>query len=258
MTGGRFAGGSPHGQVERTSEMRDGCLADEVRAAPPRDPSEIRASANLWDERAEAYRTSERHATGRDLDLVVEWCEPGPSVTVLDVATGGGHVARRLREHGCSVVTSDISPGMHPDLICGAEDLPFADSSFDVVVSRLAAHHFDDVRAAVREMARVTRRLVVIQDLRYEGAEVEKAERLRDPSHVRSYSVEEWLGLLGGAGLEVEAVELLAKRGPLETWLALTGCEGAEAVHVRELVADRIEGVDLRTEHVILKAGKAA
>jgi SAM-dependent methyltransferase len=218
--------------------------------------AEIRASPNLWDGRAEAYRASERHAAGMDLDLVVEWCEAGPGVTALDVATGGGHVARRLREAGCSVVACDISPGMSPDVICRAEDLPFADSSFDVVVSRIAAHHFDDVPAAVREMARVARRLVVIQDLLYESEEVEEAERLRDPSHVRSYALEEWRGFLDGAGLEVEAVELLAKRGPLETWLRLTGCEGTDAVRVCELIVHRIEGEDLRTEHVCLKAVK--
>ena len=52
----------------------------------------------LWDERAQAYRDSKTHAEGADLDLVVEWCAPGPGRKVLDVATGGGHVARRLRE----------------------------------------------------------------------------------------------------------------------------------------------------------------
>jgi len=233
MTGGPFAEGSYH-----------------------RKSTETRASANLWDRRAEAYRASERHAAGMDLDLVIEWCEAGPGVTALDVATGGGHVARRLREAGCSVVTCDSSPGMSPDVICRAEDLPFADSSFDVVVSRIAAHHFDDVRAAVREMARVARRLVVIQDLLYESEEVEEAERLRDPSHIRSYAVEQWRGFLADAGLEVEAVELLAKRGPLETWLALTGCEGTEAARVCELLVHRIEGEELRTEHVCLKAVK--
>ena len=56
------------------------------------------SDATLWNERAEAYRTSPTHASGDDLDLVVAWCEPAEGVTVLDVATGGGHVARRLRE----------------------------------------------------------------------------------------------------------------------------------------------------------------
>ena len=75
--------------------------------------------------------------------------EPGVD-TALDVATGGGHVARRLREAGLQVVTSDPAPGMQPDVICPAEHLPFADGSFDVVACRRAAHHFDDVAGAVR------------------------------------------------------------------------------------------------------------
>ena len=88
---------------------------------------------DVWSERAEAYRRSQTHATGEDLDLVVAWCEPAPGVNVLDVATGGGHVARRLREAGAKVVTVDAAPGMVPDVIAPADHLPFADASFDVV-----------------------------------------------------------------------------------------------------------------------------
>ncbi len=54
--------------------------------------------SDVWSERAEAYRTSSTHATDADLDIVVELCEPRAGMTALDVATGGGHVARRLRE----------------------------------------------------------------------------------------------------------------------------------------------------------------
>ncbi|HEX4525753.1 MAG TPA: hypothetical protein VH108_03340, partial [Gaiellaceae bacterium] len=71
--------------------------------------------SDVWSERAELYRTSAIHSTGDDLDLLVEWCEPGPGVTALDVATGGGHVARRLREAGATVVTVDPAPGMQAD-----------------------------------------------------------------------------------------------------------------------------------------------
>ena len=81
---------------------------------------------DVWNERAEAYRQSETHATGADLDLVVAWCEPAPGVTVLDVATGGGHVARRLREAGAKVVTVDAAPGMEPDVIAPADHLQTA------------------------------------------------------------------------------------------------------------------------------------
>ena len=67
---------------------------------------------DVWSERAEAYRESDAHRQGRDLELFVEWAE---GATALDVATGGGHVARRLREAGLEVVTIDPAPGMQPD-----------------------------------------------------------------------------------------------------------------------------------------------
>ena len=209
-----------------------------------------------WSERAQAYRDSPGHAAGADLDLLVEWCEPGPGVDALDVATGGGHVARRLREAGCRVTTCDPAPGMRPDVICRAEDLPFADDSFDVAATRIAPHHFDDVGAAMREFARVSRRLVVVEDSLYASERVETAERLRDPSHVRNYTEEEWRGFLEGAGLRVEAVEFLEKWHELEPWLARTGCEGEEAERVRELLAERTVNGAWHDTKILLRARK--
>ena len=120
--------------------------------------------------------------------------------------TGGGHVARRLREAGLSVVTSDPAPGMHPDVICAAEALPFADGSFDVVACRTAAHHFADVGRAVREMARVSSDRVLLVDTVDMGDDVEQAEKLRDPSHVRNYSDAEWREIVLEAGLGIDEV----------------------------------------------------
>ncbi len=208
---------------------------------------------NVWDERAEAYRASTLHREGADLDLIVGWCEPGPGVTALDVATGGGHVARRLREAGCTVVTCDASPGMEPDVVCRAESLAFDDSSFDVAVNRIAAHHYEDVRGAVRELARVSRGLVVVQDLAYVDEDVEQAEKIRDASHVRSYSEDEWLGFFADAGLEVELSERFERRAPFDYWLALTDCAGEEAERVGKLLAHRLDGGELRTSHVLFK-----
>jgi SAM-dependent methyltransferase len=208
---------------------------------------------DLWSERAEAYRQSEAHRQGRDLELFADWAA---GKTVLDVATGGGHVAARLREAGCKVVTCDSAPGMSPDVICRAEDLPFADASFGVVTCRVAAHHFEDPAAAVREFARVTDDLVLVADNLYLGDAGEEADRLRDPTHVRNYSEDEWRSFFERAGLEVEAFEREEKQIELEPWLERAGCVGAEAERVRELMADRIAEGRVRVDRGIFKARK--
>ena len=209
---------------------------------------------DVWSERADAYRESEAHRQGRDLDLIVEWAE---GENALDVATGGGHVARRLRETGFQVVTVDPAPGMQPDVVSRAEDLPFADGSFDVVVSRVAPHHFGDIRRAVGEMARVSRNLVLVADNLYLGERVEEAERLRDPTHVRCYSEAEWRELFEAAGLSVEAVVLEEKQVELEPWLERAGCEGEEAARVRELLSARIDDGYLTLDLIIIKGRKS-
>lgn len=212
-----------------------------------------------WSDRAQAYRESETHRAGADLDLVVEWCEPAEGVKALDVATGGGHVARRLREAGCEVVTLDPSPGMQADVLAPAEHIPFDDGAFDVVVTRIAPHHFEDIRAAVGELERVSNRLVVIEDTLYSSERHEQAEKLRDPTHVRNYTEDEWRGFLTEAGLEVEQVECFEKEHPLEDWLARTGCEGAEAERVRELLADRMndDGTAWTDTKIVIRARKS-
>ena len=208
---------------------------------------------DVWSERAEAYRQSEAHRQGRDLELFSEWAA---GKTVLDVATGGGHVAARLREAGCQVVTCDSAPGMKPDVICRAEDLPFADSSFDVVTCRVAAHHFEDPAAAVREFARASGGLVLVADNLNLGEAGEEADRLRDPTHVRNYSEDEWRAFFEGAGLEVDAFEREEKQIEVEPWLERAGCVGDEAERVKQLLADRIADGRVRVDRGIFKAVK--
>jgi SAM-dependent methyltransferase len=212
---------------------------------------------DLWSERARAYRESETHAAGGDLDLVVAWCEPADGVTVLDVATGGGHVARRLREAGAQVVTVDSAPGMEPDVIAPADHLPFADASFDAVTCRIAAHHFPDVLAAVREMARVARNRVVICDNVFVSEVSEEADRLRDPSHVRNYGVAEWRSFFELAGLEVADEAYLVRDTGFEDWLARTETPEADAARVRELLGDRVRAGRLELPTIVLKGTRA-
>ena len=191
-----------------------------------------------WNDRAEAYRSSVTHATDADLDIVVEMCDPHEGVKVLDVATGGGHVARRLRERGAEVVTTDPAPGMQPDV-----DLPRRASA---VRGRLLRRRRVADRAAPlrgrrpgrgrdgprRQQARSCSRT---RSTRHE--EVERAERLRDPSHVRSYTEDEWRGYFEAPASRSSGSRASSSTSTSTTWLARTGCDGEDAERVRELLA---------------------
>ncbi|HVD24363.1 MAG TPA: class I SAM-dependent methyltransferase [Gaiellaceae bacterium] len=211
---------------------------------------------DVWSSRAQTMRESPTHREGPDLDLVVELCEPAPGVDAIDIATGGQHVARRLRDEGARVVTVDPAPGMEPDVISRAESLPFADGSFDVAACRIAAHHFDDVAGAVAEMARVSRDRVVVQDNLFQGEAMEEAEKLRDPSHVCRYSEQEWRSFFERAGLEVDRLEIMSRRMPVDPWLGRADASAEVSARVKELIADMIDDGLVRHDAIILRGRK--
>jgi len=207
-----------------------------------------------WSERAQLYRDSEAHREGDDLDLIVEWSEGAQ--TALDVATGGGHAARRLRAAGLNVVTVDAAPGMRPDVVSRSEDIPFADESFDVVVCRVAAHHFDDVPKAVSEMARVSRARVIVVDNLFLGDGAEQADRVRDPSHVKNWLEGEWRDCFASAGLQVDEARRLEKPIEVEPWLARAGTSEEDAQRVRQLLGDRIQDGWITLDRLVIRGRK--
>jgi demethylmenaquinone methyltransferase/2-methoxy-6-polyprenyl-1,4-benzoquinol methylase len=100
---------------------------------------------------------------------------PAAGDRVLDVATGTGMVAAELLARGgCSVVGLDQSAEMlaaararfaaqpsldaRVELVLGqAEELPFADASFDALTFTYLLRYVEDPRATLRELARVVR-----------------------------------------------------------------------------------------------------
>lgn len=194
---------------------------------------------------ASKYRCSADHVDVEDLDLLFTGLALDPSHRVLDVATGGGHTAVALSGLVRSVVSSDLTPAMLREartlatetradnvtwIAADAEALPFRAESFDRVTCRIAAHHFPDVRAAVAEMTRVTRpggRIGIIDSVVPGEPSLDTylngIEKVRDPSHVRSYRVEEWLEFLAGAGLLLLQSASLWKTHSFPEWVARTG-----------------------------------
>ena len=186
---------------------------------------------------------------------MVEWA--AGARTALDVATGGGHVARRLREAGLEVVDDGLPPpAWSPTSSVRRSDLPFANGSFDVVACRVAAHHFGDVGAAIREMARVAADRVLLVDNLFMSDDAEEADRVRDASHVRNYTEAEWRGFFEAAGLRVDEVRHFDKPIELAPWLERAGCTGEEAERVRSLLADRIDGDWIRLDRIALRGAR--
>jgi ubiquinone/menaquinone biosynthesis C-methylase UbiE len=194
---------------------------------------------------ASKYRCSADHTDLEDLDLLFTGLALVPAHRVLDVATGGGHTAAALSERSGRVVASDLTPSMLREArllaaerradnvlfaAADAEALPFRDAAFDRVTCRIAPHHFPDVRCALSEMVRVTRpggRIGIIDSVvpceLSLDAFLNGVEKVRDPSHVRSYRVEEWLEFLGEAGLLLLQAASLWKTHAFPEWVARTG-----------------------------------
>jgi ubiquinone/menaquinone biosynthesis C-methylase UbiE len=187
----------------------------------------------------DAYVKSTGHATGNDLDRMLALAELTPTDTLLDIATGGGHVARVLGPHAGKVVASDLTPEMLDHaipylqeqgltdverLVADAQDLPLADASIDIVTCRIAPHHFPDPGAFVAEVARVLKpggRFLLVDSTVPDGQAGEVFnvyESIRDPSHIRSLTEAEWVTLLERNGFRIEAVEPFRKRHEFEDW----------------------------------------
>jgi len=195
---------------------------------------------------ASSYVTSQTHAKGYELERLVEIVRPQPNWQVLDVATGGGHTALKFAPYVSHVTATDITPRMLEMAeahITGqgienvsfepadAEDLPFANASFDLVTCRIAPHHFPDASRFLREGARVlkTGGLLLVQDLALPEDEdaaryIDAFERLRDPSHSRGFSESEWTAMYQSAGLDVEHTEQILKVHALLPWAERQGC----------------------------------
>ena len=212
------------------------------------------SSATRWEKAAEAYATGE-HKSGRELQLVVDFAAPTGTERVLDIGTGAGHTALALAPRVFNVVLTDPAEAMlaaarrlfqtaglwNAQFVrAGAEQLPFPKASFDIVTTRLAAHHFDDVALVMREVARVLRAggiFIFIDTIASEDPESaayqDEVELLRDPTHRRIYTEREWIAFCEQTGLRIEKQEVVRKAHDFEPWLERGGEDAPTQQRVR-------------------------
>lgn len=197
-----------------------------------------RRTADSFGENADSYFESPAHSSGEDLEILRDWVSEKNPDRVLDIATGAGHTAGKVNEgtgNNAFVCATDISPEMVrtavsrygvEGVVADAEELPFAASSFDAVTCRIAAHHFPNPRAFIDEVRRVLSPDGVFafeDNVAPDDEELDEylneVERLRDPTHVRSYTVGEWKRWFEDAGFDVRESRIVKKSLDYDTWI---------------------------------------
>ncbi len=195
---------------------------------------------------ADYYLSSQVHSQGADLERIVALARETPSLRALDLGCGAGHVSYALARGGAArVVAYDPAAAMlrlvaeealrraHTaieTIVGAAEELPFEDACFDLVVTRYSAHHWENVPRALDECARVTAsggKLIVIDVVAPEvpllDTSLQVVEFLRDASHVRNYRLSEWRDMLQRAGFAAPSTRSWKTAIDFSTWIARIG-----------------------------------
>lgn len=177
-------------------------------------------------------------------EKAIERMQLNGSERVLEVAAGTCAFGRMIAPHVEKITELDVTNAMlsvgqkenekahihNAEYVIGtAEKLPFENGSFDIVVSRLAFHHFVNADTVFKEMCRVvkSRGKIVIADMIARQEPYRKTadnyERLRDPSHAYCLTENEFLTLAGKYGLSVLHNSVTEIPMNLNAWLNLTG-----------------------------------
>jgi ubiquinone/menaquinone biosynthesis C-methylase UbiE len=213
------------------------------------------------------------HSTAESLDALIELSQVRPTDDVLDLACGPGIVTCALAPRVKSIRGQDLVPAMlvqarnrASELGLGnvgwdagdASALPYADESFDVVVTRFSFHHLLEPLATLREMRRVCKRggRIVVADVSptpETNAAYDAFERIRDPSHAHALNEPEFIGLFAALALPIVAQARHGLAMPLDTVLAASfpdpgGAERLRALFQADLGHNRL-GVNAREEN---------
>ena len=185
------------------------------------------SSSERFDTLARNYAVSEVHVSSPTRDRLHE-IVPQPE-SVCDVASGAGHTGLGFAGIARRIVAVDPAPNMLAEVrrlagergVSGvetvaafAESIPLPDQSFDLVVCRVAAHHFNDVGLAMSEMTRLAQPGGYVAIIDMEGDEDpaidalnHDIEVLHDPTHVRSYAASQWRAFFEANDLDLEICE---------------------------------------------------
>jgi ubiquinone/menaquinone biosynthesis C-methylase UbiE len=212
---------------------------------------------------ATPFSTANTITDANALRMIVSAALPKPGDTVLDVACGGGIIVCAFAPEVKHATGIDMTPAMLDRAQQLAAEkgianvswdqgdvgsLPYANGTFDIVVTRFSMHHFLDPIGVLREMVRVCApggRVVVVDmyasDDPTKATEWNRLEKLRDPSHVRCLTLPELKGLFGTAGLSEPQASFYELRDEVRNLLRRSFPNPGDDVKIIEMFATSAE-----------------
>lgn len=197
------------------------------------------------------------------IDYVISELKPKRCDNVLEAAAGTGICARRLAHFVKNVTCVDLTPAMlsvakkkaekekldNISFVLGdINELPFLDKSFDIVLSRLAFHHFCDTGRAFSQMARVLKKggkfafIDMVADDKKQRSTRDNIEKMRDLSHVKNLSREEALELFYDNHITVDKINTIGIKKRLDDWLDFTNTSHKAKEQITALFKDDLDG----------------
>ena len=221
------------------------------------------------------YTRASFHTSAERLQEVLELARPQPGDLALDVATGTGNTAFALAPYVRRVIGLDVTRAMvdegrrvaadrgiaNVDWVLGdAQRLPFPDDVFDIYVVRAAPHHFSDVDAFMHEALRVLKpgRDAAFIDCAPPSPAREllhDIEVRRDPSHVLSLTIDEWVQKLTHAGFRVASADVRELDWDYAEWMQTQAVPELVAAELSSVI-ERSQGEALAQLHPVRRDGK--
>ena len=198
-----------------------------------------------FEKQASSFNDS-RHSIGSHeiMEWIIKTVQPSPTQSVLDVAAGTALLGRALAKVVKKVTALDATRAMlevarnaaaeeglqNVHFLNGeADQIPFRNDEFDLVVSRLAVHHFLNPEAVISEMCRVCKSTgkVIIIDLLSPAesglqSRYNELERMRDPSHTMALTEGQILQAFNKVGGSAIVRDIKTVEVDFETWVKLT------------------------------------
>ena len=238
-------------------------ISEPAAGTPQRE--QVSVTRRQFGDRAKAYASSALHSRDESLEMMERMAGEhlGGGLAhgnIVDVGCGAGFTAAAMSALASRVLATDLTPEMVEQAhrvgrernatgmtvaIAAASSLPVRSGSVDLLTCRYAFHHMVDAEQVLGEFRRVLTDggcFLLADTVATEDPDVhrwmDRAERLRDPSHHLNRSPSELLALIEGCGFRVTDKGTSRVHLDLESWTQRSATPPAEVAQLQAMLAE--------------------